>query len=137
MSCPFPVKISKTTLRVRDPNSTPWVWSTSFASSGDDTTTRLRCPMRRRNISPNFFARSVKLRWFRSSPTWSQLPKIGTGMGPGGSFSFLPRSLDITIAPIMAANKAIKVFSTRRSSIAAAAPGFDFQLPGKLLLFYR
>ncbi|MFS7896899.1 hypothetical protein Hanom_Chr00s006133g01732511 [Helianthus anomalus] len=135
MSCPFPVKISKTTLRVgRDPNSTPWVWSTSLASSGDDTTTRLRCPMRRRNISPNFFARSVKLRWFRSSPTWSQLPKIGTGMGPGGSFSFLPRSLDITIAPIMAANKAIRVFSKRIRSIAA---DFDFQLPGKLLLFYR
>ena len=31
-----------------DPNSTPWVWSTSMASSGEESTTRLRCPMRRR-----------------------------------------------------------------------------------------
>nr|KYP54810.1 hypothetical protein KK1_001011 [Cajanus cajan] len=72
MSWPFPVKISNTTLHVWDPNSMPCVCSTSFSSSGDDTTTRFRCPMRRRKMSSNFFARSVRLRWLRSSPTWSQ-----------------------------------------------------------------
>ncbi|KAJ0567547.1 hypothetical protein HanRHA438_Chr06g0275031 [Helianthus annuus] len=73
--------------------------------------------MRRRKISPNFLARSVKLRWLRSSPTWSQLPKIGTGRGPGGSLKRLPRNLDMTMAPIMAAKSAKRVFSIRRRSM--------------------
>ncbi|KAJ0902279.1 hypothetical protein HanPSC8_Chr08g0335161 [Helianthus annuus] len=73
--------------------------------------------MRSSKISPNLLARSVKFRWFKSSPTCNQLPKIGTGIGPGGSLNFLPRSLEIIIAPIMAANKATRVFSMRRRSM--------------------
>ncbi|MFS7964528.1 hypothetical protein Hanom_Chr08g00751411 [Helianthus anomalus] len=73
--------------------------------------------MRSSKISPNLLARSVKFRWFKSSPTCNQLPKIGTGIGPGGSLNFLPRSLEISIAPIMAANKATRVFSMRRRSM--------------------
>nr|KYP45893.1 hypothetical protein KK1_032571 [Cajanus cajan] len=72
MSWPFPVKMSNTTLRVRDSNSTSCMCSTSFASFGDDTTTRFCCPMRKRKMSSNSFARSVRLRWLRSSPTRSQ-----------------------------------------------------------------
>nr|GEY47531.1 trans-cinnamate 4-monooxygenase [Tanacetum cinerariifolium] len=41
------------------------------------------------------------------------LPKIGTGIGPGGSLKFLPRSLETMIAKIMAVNEAIKVFSKK------------------------
>ncbi|RXH96473.1 hypothetical protein DVH24_008977 [Malus domestica] len=62
-----------------------------LASSGKETTTRLRCPMPRRKQSSNFLARSMGLRWLRSSLTWSQFPKTGTGMRPGGSLNFLPR----------------------------------------------
>ncbi|BAS74965.1 Os01g0820050, partial [Oryza sativa Japonica Group] len=105
MSCPLPVKMSNTTLRVRDPNSTPCVWSTSRASGGEETTTRLRCPIRRRKMSPNLRASAARLRWLRSSPTCSQLPKTGTGVGPGGRRSFRPRSLDTAIATTAAARR--------------------------------
>nr|KYP72546.1 hypothetical protein KK1_005138 [Cajanus cajan] len=86
MSWPSPVKMLNTTLRVRDPNSTPCVCNTSFANSGDDTTTWFRCPMRRRKMSPNFFARSVRLRWLKSSPTWCQFLflKLLVEEGKGG-----------------------------------------------------
>ena len=60
-----------------------------MASSGEETTTRLQCRMRRRKQSSNFLARSVRLRWLRSSLTCSQFPKTGTGMGPSGSLNFL------------------------------------------------
>lgn len=117
MSWPFPVNISKTTLRVRDPNSTPCVCNTSRARGGEETTTRLRWPIRRRKASPYLRASSVRLRWFRSSPTWSQLPKIGTGIGPGGRRRRLPRSLEMTMARIMAAKRPSSVFSSRSRSI--------------------
>ncbi|RYR27579.1 hypothetical protein Ahy_B01g051595 [Arachis hypogaea] len=117
MSWPLPVKMSNTTFRVRDPNSTPCVCRTSFASSGDETTTRFRCPMRRRKMSPNFFASSVRFRWFRSSPTCSQLPKIGTGSGPGGSLNFLPRSLETAMETTAARKSAKRTFSKKRRSM--------------------
>nr|POE45382.1 hypothetical protein CFP56_78060 [Quercus suber] len=68
-------------------------------------------------MSPNFLAKSVRLRWFKSSPTWSQFPNMGTGMGPGGSLKRLPRSLEMVMATITATNKAKRVFSKRRRSI--------------------
>lgn len=54
----------------------------------------------------------------RSSPTWSQFPKMGTGIGPGGSLKRLPRSLEMKIAPIMATKMPKRVFSKRRRSMA-------------------
>ena len=38
-------------------------------------------PIRSKKISPNFFGRSMRLRWFKSSPTWSQFPNIETSKG--------------------------------------------------------
>lgn len=68
-------------------------------------------------MSPKRFARSVRLRWLRSSPTWSQLPKIGTGMGPGGSLNRRPRSFEIAMAVMAAMKRPNRVFSRRRRSI--------------------
>ncbi|GJN14074.1 hypothetical protein PR202_gb00852 [Eleusine coracana subsp. coracana] len=121
MSWPFPVKMSKTTLRVRDPNSTPCVWSTSLASSGVETTTRLRTPMRRRKMSPKRFAMAIRLRWFRSSPTWSQLPTMGAPGGPGGRRSRLPVSFATAMARTAAAKRPRRAFSRRRRSMATSS----------------
>lgn len=68
-------------------------------------------------MSPKRLAKSVRLRWLRSSPTWSQLPKMGTGKGPGGSLKRLPRSLEIVMAVMAARKRAKRVFSRRRRSI--------------------
>ncbi|WVZ75851.1 hypothetical protein U9M48_023875, partial [Paspalum notatum var. saurae] len=87
MSAPLAVKMSKTRLRGREPNSTPCVCSTSVASRGSDTTTRLRTPRRRRNTGPYRADRRARKRWLRSLPTRSQLPKTGTAAGPGGALS--------------------------------------------------
>uniref|UniRef100_A0A0E0NEN0 Uncharacterized protein n=1 Tax=Oryza rufipogon TaxID=4529 RepID=A0A0E0NEN0_ORYRU len=90
MSAPLAVKMSKTTLRGRDPNSTPCVCSTSVASFGSDTTTRLRTPSRRRNTGPYRADIAARNLWFRSFPTCSQLPNTGTAAGPGGAFPSPP-----------------------------------------------
>jgi len=84
MSCPLPVKISKTTLRGRDPNSTPCVCRTWLASSGSDTTAKFFEPSLSRNTGPYVCDIEARRRWFRSLPTWSQLPNIGYETGPGG-----------------------------------------------------
>ena len=68
-------------------------------------------------MSPNFLAKSVKFRWFRSSPTWSQFPNTGMGKGPGGSLNFLPRSFAMTMARTTAMKRATRVFSKRRRSM--------------------
>lgn len=67
-------------------------------------------------MSPYLRARSERLRWLRSSPTWSQLPKMGTGIGPGGSLKRLPRSLEIKIARRVVKKRDRRSFSKRRRS---------------------
>ncbi|KAF9662990.1 hypothetical protein SADUNF_Sadunf18G0111800 [Salix dunnii] len=84
MSCPLPVKISKTTLRGRDPNSTPCACRTWLASSGSDTTAKFFEPSLSRKTGPYVCDIEARRRWFRSLPTWSQLPNIGYETGPGG-----------------------------------------------------
>lgn len=71
-------------------------------------------------MSPNLRAMSVRLRWLRSSPTWSQLPNTGTGKGPGGSLKRLPRSLEMAMARTMAEKSAKRVFSRKRRSISVS-----------------
>lgn len=74
-------------------------------------------------MSPNFLAKSVRLRWFKSSPTWSQLPKTGMGRGPGGSLKRLPRSLETKIAKMMVKKREMRTFSRKRRSMTMNCGG--------------
>lgn len=68
-------------------------------------------------MSPYLRARSERLRWLRSSPTWSQLPKMGTGIGPVGSLKLLPRSLEMKIARRIVKKRDRMSFSKKRRSM--------------------
>ena len=74
-------------------------------------------------MSPYLRARSERLRWLRSSPTWSQLPKMGRGIGPGGSLKRLPRSLEMKIARRMVKKRDRRSFSKKRRSMVVVGDG--------------
>jgi hypothetical protein len=66
-----------------------WVFITSLASSGDETTMVETSPSRMCISGPCFLAKSLNARWGREPIKWCMLPMIGSFDGPGVDLKLL------------------------------------------------
>ena len=79
------------TYRGRSETTASWVFITSRAASGEETTTVGTCP-RRRSMTAPYLRASPRIAWCGSAPSREcMFPMTGSGHGPGGRFKAVAR----------------------------------------------